>query len=117
MPRNHVLDAGCRNVSPPRFNEAEARASESHPIPYTRIVGRPGFNEAEARASESHPALSHVRVRPERFNEAEARASESLENLANKMNIPEWASMRPRRVPRNHFPRGRRDGRVSGRLQ
>ena len=63
----------------PRFNEAEARASESRDVFSDRPGDIGGFNEAEARASESPRAgSSHVRGSVSR------------------------ASMRPRRVPRNH---------------
>ena len=64
-----------------RFNEAEARASESHlPISTNLRFAMIGFNEAEARASESHPAHGVYQAGTIlRFNEAEARASESHE--------------------------------------
>ena len=62
-----------------------------------------GFNEAEARASESPCSCARRRPRASpRFNEAEARASESRGQSAAVGVAIQAASMRPRRVPRNH---------------
>ena len=78
MPRNHSRRSRAGPRSPRGFNEAEARASES-PVRVEKVESpETGFNEAEARASESHV---HVVLPPGRSN----------------------ASMRPRRVPRNHM--------------
>ena len=101
VPRNHAERHRFREQGMSGFNEAEARASES-PFSLAYPCARPrGFNEAEARASESRlPSWSRVHSRW-RFNEAEARASESP-CLASGHAFPLRASMRPRRVPRNH---------------
>ena len=59
------------------FNEAEARASESHHWGLGEYVYLDPLNEAEARASESPIARQVSCLSVSRFNEAEARASES----------------------------------------
>ena len=63
-----------------------------------------GFNEAEARASESLLSTRVMLDLTRRFNEAEARASESPEGFGRGKPEGSRASMRPRRVPRNHWP-------------
>ena len=87
---------------PLRFNEAEARASESRrEPPVVRLRRIASFNEAEARASESLRTTPSPSSQIPGFNEAEARASESLEVMVAYGAVTD-ASMRPRRVPRNH---------------
>ncbi len=128
MPRNHG-DVGEAIIKYVRsFNEAEARASESHAIKTAGKTSDNGFNEAEARASESLRRAAAAGVAaggfneaearasesrgeghgldPEftGFNEAEARASESLTSPRVHITKDPFASMRPRRVPRNHPP-------------
>ena len=78
------MSGGCRGRRA-RFNEAEARASESPSARGRGAPGLPGFNEAEARASESR-ICSSVPLRSLLcFNEAEARASESREKLSSEL--------------------------------
>ena len=69
--------AGQTLVCLPSFNEAEARASESHGSFLRNRLIPLCFNEAEARASESLHPRPRPRDSAESFNEAEARASES----------------------------------------
>ena len=80
VPRNHNRSQSGHHSGNSCFNEAEARASESRRGCFGRWVLIFGFNEAEARASESHVFELQL------------------------LNVLNEASMRPRRVPRNHFP-------------
>ena len=128
VPRNHKVSGNPFFLLFARFNEAEARASESQARPTVSSPSAESFNEAEARASESHGrrgmgwnfsrcfneaearASESQRARtprlppsPRGFNEAEARASESPKRDSATRPEGGRASMRPRRVPRNHF--------------
>ena len=105
VPRNHRHFQKRLPKNPPRFNEAEARASESRGFYlFSSILLFKRFNEAEARASESLPEDRNKIHKLLGFNEAEARASESPPSRPNNELHEIVASMIPRRVPRNHEP-------------
>ena len=67
MPRNHRARGQAVDAGRYRFNEAEARASESRCAGISRAIPLRRFNEAEARASESLPRRCLPRSFPTRL--------------------------------------------------